>query len=91
METKKYKKRLNTREIQNEDPSLKHKYQKEEKKELTVHKSSVLRISGIYSWTVKTVMAIFALIGFVSILRPELRMILAELFVEAYREIRSIG
>ena len=92
MENKKYKKRLEVRreELPKTEPSLKEAYAKEDRVELIVGRSSIRKISDIYATILHIIMVIFAFVGIISILRPDLRQILFELVIEAIREIRSI-
>lgn len=68
------------------DPSLK-RYEEGPKRELVVHRSSVLRASNICFTILKSIMAVFAFLGAVSLVRPDLRAILLEIIEEAVREI----
>lgn len=70
-------------------PSLKEQYEEKKKEELVVQKSAVVKLSRIYTAIVRAVMAALALIGGISLTRPELRTILAEIFLEAVREIKG--
>lgn len=70
-------------------PSLKEQYEEKKKEELIVQKSTVMKLSQIYTAIVRAVMAALALIGGISLARPELRTILAEIILEAIREIKG--
>ena len=70
-------------------PSLKEQYEEKKKKELVVQKSVVVKFSQIYTAIIHAAMAALALIGGVSLMRPELRTILAEILFEAVREIKG--
>lgn len=90
MEERKYKKRLLTGEASTQaDPSLRKNYEKEQKEELVVQRSSVLKLTNIYTAAMKAVMTGFAFIGAISLLRPELRLILFKIAAEAIREIKG--
>lgn len=69
--------------------SLKEQYREEKKEDLVVQNSAVVKLSQAYSAAVKAVMAALALVGVVSLARPELRQILAEILLEAIREIKG--
>lgn len=69
--------------------SLKEQYEEEKKEELIVQNSTVVKLSQAYSAVVKAVMAALVLVGVVSLVRPELRQILAEILLEAIREIKG--
>ena len=54
-----------------------------------MQRRSVVKLSKAYSAVAGAVMAALALIGAVALARPELRAILAEIILEAVREIRG--
>ncbi|WP_251500802.1 hypothetical protein [Otoolea muris] len=91
MENRKYRPRLMSagRPMDGEGKSLKEQYGEEKKEELIVPKSAAVKLSRAYSAVVQAVMAAFALIGGVSLARPELRAILAGIILEAIREIKG--
>lgn len=72
-----------------ERTSLKERYGEKEKKELAVQKSAAVRISQAYTALARAVMAVLAMAGGVSLTRPELRHILAEIILAAVREIKG--
>lgn len=86
-----YKKRLLTAkpDQDNEDPSLKNRYEKQKKEELTVERREFVTLRNLYLRAMKTIMGIFALIGAIALLRPELREILIGLLAEAVRELQG--
>lgn len=85
-----YKKRLLTaKPDQEEEPSLKKRYEVKPKEELTVQSSGFIRLRKLYFNVMKTVMGIFAMIGAISLLRPELRTVLIGLLAEAVRELQG--
>lgn len=83
----KYKLRLMPAE--EERTNLKEQYGEKEKKELAVQKSAAVRLSQICTALARSVMAVLALAGGVSLVRPELRHILAEIILAAVREIKG--
>lgn len=87
----KYKQRLMSagRPADGDGLSLKEQYEEKEKKELVVQKSAVMKLSQVYTAVVRTVMAALALVGGVSLARPELRQVLAGILLEAVREIKG--
>lgn len=86
-----YKKRLLTAKSdqEEEEPSLKKRYEAKPKEELTVQSSGFIRLRKLYFNVMKTVMGIFAMIGAISLLRPELRTVLIGLLAEAVRELQG--
>ena len=87
----KYKQRLMSagRPADGDRPSLKEQYEEKEKKELIVQKSVVMKPSQIYTAVIRAVMAALALVGGVSLVRPEMRQVLAGILLEAVREIKG--
>lgn len=85
----KYKQRLISAGRHADGPSLKEQYEEKEKKELVVQKSVVMKLSQIYTAIVRAVMATLALVGGVSLVRPEMRQVLAGILLEAVREIKG--
>lgn len=87
-----YKKRLLTAkpDQEEEEPSLKKRYEEKPKEELTVQSRGFIRLRKLYFSVMKTVMGIFAMIGAISILRPELRTVLIGLLAEAVRELQGL-
>lgn len=87
----KYKQRLMSagRPIDGDEPSLKEQYEEKEKKELVVQKSAVMKLSQIYTAIIRAVMTALALVGCVSLVRPEMRQVLAGILLEAVREIKG--
>ena len=87
----KYKQRLISagRHADGDGPSLKEQYEEKEKKDLVVQKSVVMKLSQIYTAIVRAVMATLALVGGVSLVRPEMRQVLAGILLEAVREIKG--
>lgn len=87
-----YKKRLLTAkpDQEEEEPSLKKRYEEKPKEELTVQSRGFIRLRKLYFNVMKTVMGIFAMIGAISILRPELRTVLIGLLAEAVRELQGL-
>lgn len=87
----KYKQRLMSagRPTDGAVPSLKEQYEEKKKEELVVQKRAVMKLSQLYTAIVRAVMAALALIGGISLARPELRTILAEILLEAIREIKG--
>ena len=69
--------------------NFKEQYEEKEKKELVVQKSVVMKLSQIYTAIVRAVMATLALVGGVSLVRPEMRQVLAGILLEAVREIKG--
>lgn len=86
-----YKKRLLTAKPNQaeEEPSLKKRYEAKPKEELTVQSRGFIRLRKLYFNVMKTVMGVFATIGAISILRPELRTVLIGLLAEAIRELQG--
>ncbi len=90
MEERKYKQRfMAAGSHMAGEPSLKEQYEEEKKEELVVQKRAVVKLSQVYSAVTGAVMAALALIGIVSLVCPELRAVLAEIILEAVREIRG--
>lgn len=86
----KYKRRILGAEKHDTDTeSLKEQYEVEEKQELVVQRRSVMKLSKVYSAVAGALMAVLALVGVISLLRPELRAIMAEIVMEAVREIQG--
>lgn len=87
----KYKQRLMSagHPIDGDEPSLKEQYEEKEKKELVVQKSAVMKLSQIYTAIIRAVMSALALVGGVSLVRPEMRQVLAGIVLEAVREIKG--
>ena len=86
-----YKKRLLTAKPEQDqgDPSLKNRYEKKEKEELTIQRKGFLKLRSIYLRVIQTMMGIFAMIGVIALLRPELRSVMIELLVTAVRELQG--
>jgi len=86
----KYKRRFMTVETPHTgEVDLKEQYEEKKKEELVVQRRSVVKLSKAYSAMAGAVMAALALIGAVALVRSELRAILAEIILEAVREIRG--
>ena len=91
MEEGKYKRRFMAAEAPAAgEVDLKEQYEERKKEELVVQRRSVVKLSKAYSAVAGAVMAALALIGAVALARPELRAILAEIILEAVREIRGV-
>ncbi len=71
------------------EADLKEQYEEKKKEELIVQRRAVVKLSRVYSAVAGAVMTALALIGTVALARPELREILAEIILEAVREIRG--
>ena len=54
-----------------------------------MQKSAVMKLSQIYTAIIRAVMSALALVGGVSLVRPEMRQVLAGIVLEAVREIKG--
>lgn len=91
MEERKYKQRfMAASRPAASGQDLKERYEEKKKEELVVQKQSVIKLSQVYSAFAGAFMAALALVGAVSLVRPELREILIEIILEAVREIRGV-
>ena len=90
MDEGKYKRRfMGAEKSDTETANLQEQYEEEKKDELIVQRRSVVKLSQVYSVIAGAVMAVLALVGAVSLLKPELRAIMAEIILEAVREIQG--
>ena len=71
------------------EQDLREQYGGEEKEELVVQRRTIVKLSQAYQAVAGAVMTALALVGAVSLLRPELREVLAEIILEAVREIKG--
>lgn len=69
--------------------NLRERYEKERKEELVIQRQSVVKLSRACSAVAGALMAALALAGVVSLASPELRAILAEIILEAVREMKG--
>lgn len=88
MASGKYRRRPIGQARQEEGRSLKEEYGAGEQEELVVERRSVAKISRISSAIAAAAMAALALVGAVSLASPELRAIMADIAMEAVREVK---